>query len=638
MHSILGRAVAHRLALGRFAWWSALLDWLIDGGVRRAGPQAQAPTSSRRRSALFVTAATAITLPCAAVHADGSAIAVTATGTITRDSSGLNDQFVGQPYVLTMYFDASLLAQTCSGSTVGIDTEFGCQTSGNPAAELTTLSIPGAPTITTNSDITSSLFLQTIKSGDQLISNKLQTSTAGNISLAGGGVDGGILLLSPGPTTPIFDAVKGFNQSFLYNVTSRDGYSVSFNGTWPQDFSPNIFAFSGTLTTLAMNSAVVVPPAVTGMGKNLGVPPCPNCRAGNPINAAAGNKFQAETDFVAAPITGLALTRYYNSQDTSSSAFGTGWHSTWHRSLNQTTPMTVIVTRADGREDTFTLTAGVWRADPDVTSVLTPIPATGSQTGWQLVNADDTTETYLLTGQLTTITTRAGLTTTLAYNASGQLASVTGPFGDTLTFLNGTNGKVNEMIAPDGGGYYYVYDANNNLIAAQHPDGYFRQYLYGNASFPHALTGIIDENGPPNQYATWTYDAQGRAISSQHAGGADLTTVTYNADGSSSVTDADGNTHNYGLMTQFNLVKPTTLSGTPYPPAGGQAFTYDTNGFLASRTDYDGNVTAYTMTRAATRPRARKPQAPRCSARSRPCGCRITISRPPSPSRAGLQT
>ena len=28
--------------------------------------------------------------------------------------------------------------------------------------------------------------------------------------------------------------------------------------------------------------------------------------------------------------------------------------------------------------------------------------------------------------------------------------------------------------------------------------------------------------------------------------------------------------------------------------AGGKAFTYDTNGFLASRTDYDGNVTTYT--------------------------------------------
>lgn len=137
----------------------------------------------------------------------------------------------------------------------------------------------------------------------------------------------------------------------------------------------------------------------------------------------------------------------------------------------------MIVTRADGREDTFTFNGSAWQANPDVTSVLTPLPATGAQTGWQLVTADDTTETYTLAGQPTSVTTRAGLRTTLAYNASGQLTSVTGPFGATLTFLNGANGLVNEMIAPDGGGYYYVYDANNNLTAAVHPDGSFRQYV-----------------------------------------------------------------------------------------------------------------------------------------------------------------
>jgi YD repeat-containing protein len=44
----------------------------------------------------------------------------------------------------------------------------------------------------------------------------------------------------------------------------------------------------------------------------------------------------------------------------------------------------------------------------------------------------DTIEIYTLNGQLASVTTRAGLTTTLAYNASGQLISVTGPFGHNL--------------------------------------------------------------------------------------------------------------------------------------------------------------------------------------------------------------
>jgi Domain of unknown function (DUF6531) len=43
--------------------------------------------------------------------------------------------------------------------------------------------------------------------------------------------------------------------------------------------------------------------------------------------------------------TGLALKRYYNNQDTKSSAFGTGWRSAWHRSLNPVSASAVIVSR-----------------------------------------------------------------------------------------------------------------------------------------------------------------------------------------------------------------------------------------------------------------------------------------------------
>ena len=320
--------------------------------------------------------------------------------------------------------------------------------------------------------------------------------------------------------------------------------------------------------------------------------PC-GCGAvgGDPINTATGNLFEAQTDYTAAPVTGLALTRYYNSQDLTNSAFGEGWHSTWHRSLTQSSASTMSVTRADGREDTFTLTAGVWTADPDVTSRLAPLTTAGKQVGWRLVTADDTSETYAQAGQLTAVTTRAGLTTRLAYNPTGQLTTVTGPFGDKLSFVNDASGRVVTMTVPDGGVFAYAYDANDNLVSVTHPDKSVRKYVYGDAAFPHALTEIVDEDG--NAYASWTYDSAGRAVTSQHAGGVDLTTVAYGT-GTSSVTDADKNTHSYTLETQFDLVKPTALSGAPYPAAGGKAFTYDANGFVASRTDFNGNVTTYT--------------------------------------------
>ena len=61
-----------------------------------------------------------------------------------------------------------------------------------------------------------------------------------------------------------------------------------------------------------------------------------------------------------------------------------------------------------------------------------------------------------------------------------------------------------------------------------------RTYLYENPAFPAALTAIIDENG--TRYTSWTYDSKGRALTSQHANGVDLTTVVYNdTDGSRTV-------------------------------------------------------------------------------------------------------
>ena len=315
----------------------------------------------------------------------------------------------------------------------------------------------------------------------------------------------------------------------------------------------------------------------------------------DPINAKTGNMFEVETDFVGAPNTQLELRRYYNSQDTTASAFGAGWHSTWHSTWHRGLSVAgnvATVTRADGQQDTFTKNgAGVYAADPDVTSVLTPVPPTGTQTGWKLTLDDDSVENYTLAGRLSSITTRAGLVTTLAYNPGNQLTTVTGPFGHTLKFAYDANGHVQQATIPDGGIYTYAYDSKTNLVSATYPDTKIRKYVYANTALPNALTAIIDENG--NQFATFAYDSTGRATSSQHAGGADLNTVAYSANTSSTVTDARGNAHGYTLTTQFNLLKPKAVTGTPYPASGGKAFAYDANGFIASRTDFDGNVTSY---------------------------------------------
>ena len=364
--------------------------------------------------------------------------------------------------------------------------------------------------------------------------------------------------------------------------------------------------YTTTWTVGYGGAASVIALPIGGSPKNNGSGDltCPNT-CGDPINTGTGNLYEVETDFVGGPSTQLELKRYYNSLNPSLSAFGVDWRSTYDRSIVTAGSTTVAQSyRPDGRVDTFRLVSGAWVGDPDVTSTLTALMSGGAQTGWQLVTKDDTAENYNLTGQLTSIVTRAGLTTTLAYNSNNQLATVTGPFGHALTFAYNANGNVSSVTVPDGTVYSYAYTQNSNntynLTTVTYPDSTTRQYQYGGSGSscttsylsPSMMTGLVDENG--STYANWTYDSKCRATSSQHAGGVDLASITYNTGGTVTVTDPRSNTHTYTFTTQYGLVKTSALSGAPVHSVGASSFSYDTNGFFASKTDYNGNVTNFT--------------------------------------------
>lgn len=163
------------------------------------------------------------------------------------------------------------------------------------------------------------------------------------------------------------------------------------------------------------------------------------------------------------------------------------------------------------------------------------------------------------------------------------------------------------MTAPDNQRYRYEYDADNNLGKFIFPDGVWRQYLYNEASNtsgtsqPHALTGIIDENGA--RHITYLYDAQGHAVAEYLAGNANdgRFALSYNIDNfgapnSTVVTDPLGTARTYTFQTILGVVKSTGSSqpGGSGCGAAASAVTYDANGNIASRTDFNGVVTIYT--------------------------------------------
>ena len=169
-----------------------------------------------------------------------------------------------------------------------------------------------------------------------------------------------------------------------------------------------------------------------------------------------------------------------------------------------------------------------------------------------------------------------------------MLTSVTHSNGSTLRFTIDALNRVIGMQDPSGGQYSYNYDRpTDNLVSVTYPDQSTRTYLYNEpsnvpASFslPHTLTGIIDENN--NRFATYQYDAQGRAISTQHAGGADFVGVTFGTD-SNVVTDALGTSRAVNLQTVQGVVKSSGSSQPPGSgcPAASSAMTYDANGNVA---------------------------------------------------------
>ena len=189
-----------------------------------------------------------------------------------------------------------------------------------------------------------------------------------------------------------------------YDGTNAGQVSVEYSDL---NSGVTIVDFVASLNVATVHVSGPQLPAISG--KNNGGEKCHTCPCppgekvlalvGDPINAGTGNLFETQTDFTAAPETQLSFTRYYNSFDQSSAGLGVGWHSTYHRGLIATATA-VTVTRADGRQDIYTKSGSSYVPDPDVTSVLTPVPATGTQTGWKLKLADDSTENYTLAGLL----------------------------------------------------------------------------------------------------------------------------------------------------------------------------------------------------------------------------------------------
>lgn len=326
---------------------------------------------------------------------------------------------------------------------------------------------------------------------------------------------------------------------------------------------------------------------------------------GDPISIGTGNVFESVVDYETAGQNKLSYIRYYNSTpvpNTFASSLGTQWRSNYDRYLYfpNGDSSVVVGERADGQKVNFYANGGSWSSDSDVDYTLSQ-----SGTTWILKDHDDTVETYSQVGSelfaavLQSITLRNGYTQTLSYNSNYQLLSVTDSYNRQLAFTYLNSGVVSSVTTPEGTALSYGYDSisylDDQLASVSYSTSPVtsQQYLYQNSSFPFALTGIVDENG--NTYESWTYDSSGRALSNQVGGLANLVTVNYNSDGTSTVTNALGVADTYTFTILQDVPKLTQISraATATTAAATETFTYDSNGYVSGQIDWNGNQTSY---------------------------------------------
>ncbi len=238
-----------------------------------------------------------------------------------------------------------------------------------------------------------------------------------------------------------------------------------------------------------------------------------SCGVGNPCSPATGNKFQSETDISA----NLSFVRYYNSRNLIDLGLGKGWRSTYQKRLAVRDNITFTLVSEKGRGERWSKVTGIWIGDAD-----SDVKVESTSTGYILSKQNGSVDEYSMFGRLISETDTNGNQTVYGYNSDDQLIIVTNHYGQSLAFAYDANDHLETVTDSNGTVYKYQYDANDNLRTVIYPDSTLsdndnptRGYHYDDTNYPSHLTGITDESG--DRYATWAYNADGKAIMTQHA-------------------------------------------------------------------------------------------------------------------------
>ncbi len=220
---------------------------------------------------------------------------------------------------------------------------------------------------------------------------------------------------------------------------------------------------------------------------------------------------------------------------------------------------------------------------------------------------------------------RGGYAWTITHGSDTEVTAITNSFGRQMTFswLTGKGGTsvnykilISGITLPDGTSLKYSYENYlgtlfsartqwDRLVKVERlgaPVGGGAAPLYGqtiyhyeDGRFPFLMTGITDARG--ERYATWTYDASGKVLTSSHAG---VDTVSFAYASPTATTRTRTLTNPLGRQTVYSYTASTgdwilnSVAGqaTTNCPASSGTYTV-ADKMVATRTDEEGRVSKY---------------------------------------------
>jgi RHS repeat-associated protein len=302
------------------------------------------------------------------------------------------------------------------------------------------------------------------------------------------------------------------------------------------------------------------------------VPCVQQVTVGGPINTATGALEYSVTDLNFPALGGeMAFRRSYSTlaTDMYTTTLGYGWTHNLDTRLMFQLGQALFKAHSANQYIFYDNFDGTYSPYPGIKATLTR-----SGSDYVITTSSQTTYTFDAEGKLITWTNATGHSWTYTYNVSDQLIQVESgarhislayEAGQLKTVSDHTGRQVTFNYDPTTGDLASVVDVNNKTWT----------YHYDGTS--HRLTEVID---PLNRTIERTaYDSQGRAIQQFNGEGELVVSLTYNADGTTTVTDGLGHStvHDYDVRN--------TLTNQTNALAASSSKAFDHNFHPTSSTD-----------------------------------------------------